>query len=76
MPGQRRRRRYRGGRREQGHLHPDHTADWFTFTTTKVGTITVLNDQTTLSLRSNGRITRALINVRSVKLTPVAEDKK
>ncbi|HZK79937.1 MAG TPA: hypothetical protein VFC46_02695 [Humisphaera sp.] len=50
--------------------HPEHTADWFTFTTTKVGTITVLNDHTTLSLRSTGRITRALINVRSVKLTP------
>jgi hypothetical protein len=56
--------------------HPEHTADWFTFTTTKVGTIAVLNDQTTLSLRSNGRINRALINVRSVKLTPVADDKK
>ncbi|HWE02250.1 MAG TPA: hypothetical protein VG326_07535 [Tepidisphaeraceae bacterium] len=55
---------------------PEHTADWFTFITTNVGTITVLNDQTTLSLRSTGKITRALINVRSVKLTPVAEGKK
>jgi len=52
------------------------TADWHTFETQKVGDLTVLNDNTTISVRCV-RLDHALMNVRLIKLTPVVEkDKK
>jgi hypothetical protein len=52
------------------------TADWQTFTTQKLENLKVLNDNTTISLHCNGRLDHALMNVRSIKLTPVEEGKK
>ncbi|MDB5302011.1 MAG: putative glycosyl hydrolase [Phycisphaerales bacterium] len=53
----------------------ENTGNWQTFRTVKVGTFTVLNDQTPVALRSTGNFNHLLMNVRSVKLTPVPEEK-
>lgn len=54
---------------------PDHTESWEVFTTKKMGKLTVLNDDTTIALRSLGsRSSRAFISVRSIKLTPTDAD--
>ena len=53
-----------------------HTADWKTFTTVKVGKLKVLNDHTTILLRARDNIARALINVRTIRLTPVPAEKE
>lgn len=50
---------------------PKVTADWKTFATKKVGTLTVLNDNTALTLHC-AYLRNALIDVRSVELNPVA----
>ncbi len=51
----------------------EHTPDWQIFKTVKLGTITAVNDDTTVVVRSGPWIQRVLLNLRSVKLTPVAE---
>jgi hypothetical protein len=51
-----------------------HTADWQTFTTVNLGTLTILNDNTTINIRGSGKVLHALMNLRSIKLTPVAEE--
>jgi hypothetical protein len=56
--------------------HTERTADWQTFKTVKLGNLTVLNDHTSVALRARGHIEHALMNVQSVKLTPVKEEKK
>ncbi|HZL37149.1 MAG TPA: carbohydrate-binding domain-containing protein [Tepidisphaeraceae bacterium] len=53
-----------------------NTKDWHTFQTLNIGTLTVLNDNTSIALRSTGNISRVLMNVRGVKLTMVKEEKK
>ena len=55
--------------------HTADTGNWQTFRTVKVGTLSVLNDNTSVALRSTGSINHILMNVRSMKLTPV-KDKK
>ena len=52
------------------------TADWKTFDTQKLANLTVLNDNTTIALRCNGRLDHALMNVRSIRLSPVPAPEK
>lgn len=47
-----------------------NTGDWQSFTTVKLGTLDVINDNTTLSLRPTGEIRHALMNLKSVRLIP------
>jgi hypothetical protein len=58
------------------HGKTDNTPDWQTFKTQKLGNISVLNDNTTITLQCTGRLNFALMDVRSLKLTPVAEPGK
>ncbi|HET6250426.1 MAG TPA: hypothetical protein VFE47_22250 [Tepidisphaeraceae bacterium] len=51
----------------------EETADWHTFKTVKLGNLKVLNDNTSISIIANGRLDRALMNVRSLKLTPIPD---
>jgi hypothetical protein len=55
--------------------HTENTGNWQTFRTVKLGSVTVLNDQTTVALRPTGAFNHALMDVRSVKLTPMPEEK-
>jgi hypothetical protein len=55
--------------------HTENTGNWQTFRTVKLGSVTVLNDQTTVALRPTGAFNHVLMNVRSVKLTPMPEEK-
>jgi len=48
------------------------TGDWQSFTTVKLGTLEVINDNTTLSLRPTGDIRHALMNLKSVRLIPTS----
>lgn len=50
----------------------ENTGDWQSFTTVKLGTIDVINDNTTLSLRPTGEIRHALMNLKSVRLIPAS----
>lgn len=50
----------------------ENTGDWQSFTTVKLGTLDVINDNTTLSLRPTGEIRHALMNLKSVRLIPVS----
>lgn len=56
------------------------TADWQTFTTITCGKLTVLNDETSIAVRFGPNLkrgattTHALMNIRSIKLTPTTED--
>jgi hypothetical protein len=52
------------------------TADWQTFDAQNLGNLVVLNDDTTIALRCTGRLDHALMNVRSIRLTPVQEQEK
>ncbi|HEX5242580.1 MAG TPA: hypothetical protein VFW23_04895 [Tepidisphaeraceae bacterium] len=51
----------------------ENTGDWQSFTTVKLGTLDVINDNTTLSLRSTGEIRHALMNLKSVRLIPISD---
>jgi len=48
------------------------TGDWQSFTTVKLGTLEVINDNTTISLRPTGEIRHALMNLKSVRLIPAS----
>ncbi len=50
----------------------ENTGDWQSFTTVKLGTLDVINDNTTLSLRPTGEIRHALMNLKSVRLIPAS----
>ncbi len=50
----------------------ENTGDWQSFTTVKLGTLEVVNDNTTLSLRPTGEIRHALMNLKSVRLIPAS----
>ena len=54
----------------------EETADWHTFKTVKLGNLKVLNDNTSIAVRATGKFDRALMNIRSVKLTPVPDADK
>jgi hypothetical protein len=51
--------------------HTQNTKDWKTFRTQKLGPLTVLNNQTSISLRCTGNINHLLMNVRELKLIPL-----
>lgn len=51
------------------------TGDWQSFTTVKLGTLEVINDNTTLSLRPTGEIRHALMDLKSVRLIPAPDSK-
>ena len=48
----------------------ENTGDWQSFTTVKLGTLDVINDNSTISLRPIGDIRHALMNLQSVRLIP------
>jgi len=50
----------------------ENTGDWQSFTTVKLGTLDVINDNTTLSLRPTGEIRHALMNLKSIRLIPAS----
>ena len=64
-----------GAHKVEAHTEP--TADWKTYRSLKLSnTLEVLNDNTTLILRAPNWIDKALMNFRSIKLTPVLEPEK
>lgn len=55
----------------------ESTGDWQTFKTVKLNDpLKVLNDDTSIALRPTGGINHVLMNVRSVRLIPMADEKK